>query len=176
MLHSFELARADVLSASGSAAHHSTHPMLVAASTSASFRKVRADHASETAEDYVEAVSDIVHRHGVCRVKDLASHMGVTHVTVSRVISRLQDEALVETEPHKPIRLTALGERLAAESRQRHEIVLAFLRALGVPELDAQRDTEGIEHHVGRATLERMAAFVRDRATASPQSSPTASS
>ncbi len=135
--------------------------------TSASFRKVRADHASETAQDYVEAVSDIVHRHGMCRVKDLASLMGVTHVTVSRVISRLQDEELVETEPHKPIRLTARGERLAAESRRRHEIVLAFLRALGVPETDAQRDTEGIEHHVGEATLSRMRAFVERNTPAS---------
>lgn len=135
----------------------------VSPSAPASFRKVRADHASETAEDYVEAVSDILHRHGTCRVKDLAAHMGVTHVTVSRVIARLQEEALVETEPHRPIRLTARGERLAAESRRRHEIVLAFLLAIGVPEVDAQRDTEGIEHHVGEATLHRMAVFVKDK-------------
>ena len=59
------------------------------------FRKVRADHAAETAQDYVEAVSDIVHRHGVCRVKDLAGHMGVSHVTVSRIVTRLLDEQLV---------------------------------------------------------------------------------
>src|SRR3954468_15244635 len=88
-----------------------------------SFRKVRTDHATETAEDYVEAVSDILHRQGECRVKDLVQHMGVTHVTVTRVISRLQDEQLVVTEPYRPIRLTAEGERLAAASRRRHEIV-----------------------------------------------------
>jgi DtxR family manganese transport transcriptional regulator len=76
------------------------------------------------------------------------------------VISRLQDEHLVVTEPYRPIRLTAEGERLAAASRRRHEIVFAFLRALGVPEHDAQRDTEGIEHHVGQATLDRMSAFL----------------
>src|SRR5438552_9911198 len=128
-----------------------------------SFSKVRSDHASETAEDYVEAVSDILHRQGECRVKDLAQHMGVTHVTVSRVITRLHDLDLVETEPYRPIRLTAQGERLAARARQRHQIVLDFLLALGVPEIDARRDTEGLEHHVGQATLERMAAFVQQR-------------
>jgi DtxR family manganese transport transcriptional regulator len=142
-----------------------------AAPASASFRKVRADHAMETAEDYVEAVSDILHRVGECRVKDLAAHMGVSHVTVTRVISRLCDENLVETEPYRPIRLTAQGQRLAAESRRRHEIVLAFLRAMGVPEVDAQRDTEGIEHHVGEATLERMHAFVQ-RNLISPTTTP----
>jgi DtxR family transcriptional regulator, manganese transport regulator len=127
------------------------------------FVKVRSDHAMETAEDYVEAVSDIVHRTGECRVKDLADHMGVSHVTVTRIVQRLQDEGLVETEPYRPVRLTGAGERLAAASRQRHETVLAFLLALGVPDEDARRDTEGIEHHVGEATLTAMRRFIERR-------------
>ncbi len=61
------------------------------------FRKVRADHAAETTQDYVEAVSDIVHRQGTCRVKDLAKHMGVSHVTVSRIVARLLVEHFVDT-------------------------------------------------------------------------------
>ncbi|MHC4107222.1 MAG: manganese-binding transcriptional regulator MntR [Planctomycetota bacterium] len=130
------------------------------ASASTSFEKVRADHAKETAQDYVEAVAEIAFRAGECRVKDLSRLLGVSHVTVSRVISRLQDEGLVTTEPYRPIRLTARGQRLAAESRKRHQIVLAFLRKLGVPESEALRDAEGIEHHVGDATLRRMARFV----------------
>ncbi len=129
-------------------------------SPSLTFRKVRADHATETAEDYVEAVSDILHRHGECRVRDLALHMGVSHVTVTRVIARLHDENLVDTEPYRPIRLTPEGERLAAAARRRHETVLAFLHALGVPESEARRDTEGIEHHVGDATLRCMERFL----------------
>ena len=128
-----------------------------------SFRKVRADHASETAQDYVEAVSDIVHRKGLCRVKHLVEHMGVSHVTVSRIISRLRDEQYVETEHHRPIRLTAKGQRLAAESRRRHEVVLQFLLALGVPEAEAGSDAEGIEHHVGSATLEHMEQFLQQQ-------------
>ncbi|MHC4414435.1 MAG: manganese-binding transcriptional regulator MntR [Planctomycetota bacterium] len=125
------------------------------------FRKVRADHATETAQDYVEAVSDIVHRQGECRVKDLAEHMGVSHVTVSRIVARLLEENFVDTKPYRPIRLTAEGERLAAESRRRHEIVFRFLVTLGVPEPEAGPDAEGIEHHVGEVTLRRMAEFVR---------------
>lgn len=130
--------------------------------SSNAFEKVRADHAAETAQDYVEAVSDILHRQGECRVKDLAEHLGVTHVTVSRIIARLHEEELVETEPYRPIRLTAKGERLAALTRQRHETVLAFLRAIGVPEAEAQRDAEGIEHHVGEATLAAMKSFLEE--------------
>lgn len=124
------------------------------------FNKVRSDHASESAEDYVEAVSDIVHKHGECRVQQLADLMGVSHVTVSRAIARLQQQRLVITEPYKPIRLTAKGEQLAAESRRRHEIVLLFLQTLGVPEPDSHRDAEGIEHHVGKATLKCMQQYI----------------
>jgi DtxR family transcriptional regulator, manganese transport regulator len=144
-------------------------PVRSPAPLAAPFLKVRADHALETAQDYVEAVSDIVHRRGECRVKDLALHLGVTHVTVSRIIARLQTEDLVDTEPYRPIRLTAKGERLAAMTRQRHEVVIAFLRALGVPETDAQRDAEGIEHHVGEATLLAMQTFLQtNRAAEEP--------
>jgi DtxR family manganese transport transcriptional regulator len=128
------------------------------------FAKTRADHAGETAEDYVEAVSDILHGKGECRVRDLARLMGVSHVTVTRIIARLQEENLVETEPYRPIRLTPRGLRLAAESRRRHGIVLEFLRALGVPLADAERDAEGIEHHVGEKTLEAMKRFSRGAA------------
>lgn len=127
-----------------------------------SFVKVRADHATETAEDYVEAVSDIVSRRGECRVKDLVGVMGVSHVTVTRIVSRLQERNLLSTEPYRPIHLTRAGRRLAAASRRRHAIVYDFLRAIGVPENDAQRDSEGIEHHVGAITFARMAAFVAD--------------
>ncbi len=128
-----------------------------------SFAKVRADHSTETAEDYVEGISDIIHRQGECRVKDLATHMGVSHVTVVRTITRLAKEGLVMSEPYRPIRLTGEGEQLAAHSRQRHEIVLSFLLALGVRSLEAARDAEGMEHHVSPNTLERMKAFIAER-------------
>ncbi len=134
---------------------------------------MRADHAAETAQDYVEAVSDIVHRQGVCRVKDLAEHMGVSHVTVSRIIARLLDEQLVETEPYRPIRLTAKGERLAAESRRRHDVVFRFLVALGVPDAEASSDAEGIEHHVGPATLQCMERFLAGQDTHEPSEETT---
>ncbi len=133
--------------------HHQPAP------TNQTFRKVRTDHATETAQDYVEAVSDIVHNKGECRVKDLSELLGVSHVTVSRAVARFQRQRLITTEPYRPIRLTAKGEHLAAESRWRHQIVFKFLVALGVPEPEAGPDAEGIEHHVSEATLQRMQSF-----------------
>ncbi|USN98944.1 MAG: manganese-binding transcriptional regulator MntR [Phycisphaeraceae bacterium] len=119
-------------------------------------RRTRDDHSTETAEDYVEAAADLIDAAGVCRVTDLAARFGVSHVTVTRIVSRLEKEGLVTTEPRKPIELTAKGRRLAKRCRDRHEIVYRFLRAIGVCERTASIDSEGIEHHVSPETLDRL--------------------
>lgn len=116
-------------------------------------RRTRRDHATETAEDYVEAIAEILDASGTCRVVDLAERFDVTHVTVTRIVSRLQKEGFVETEPYRPIELTESGRRLARKSQQRHEVVYQFLRSIGVPDPIAAIDAEGIEHHVSPETL-----------------------
>lgn len=125
-------------------------------------QRTRSDHASETAEDYVEAVADLVDERGTCRVRDLAERFGVSHVTVVRTVSRLVAEGLLSTEPYQPIALTAKGRRLAHACRERHEVVYRFLIAIGVPPKIAAVDTEGIEHHVSKATLARFQAIAEE--------------
>jgi DtxR family transcriptional regulator, manganese transport regulator len=124
--------------------------------TSARFRRTRAAHQDETAEDYVEAVAQIEAARGQARVRDLAEMMGVSHVTVTRIVARLVDAGYLATEPYRPITLTAQGRKMAARVRQRHEVVLSFLKAIGVPERQAEIDAEGIEHHVSDATIRAM--------------------
>ncbi len=126
-------------------------------------KRTRSDHASETAEDYVEAIADILTRQEKCRVKDLASRFAVSHVTVNRIVDRLQKSGLLVTEPYQPITLTPKGARLAAKCRQRHEIVYRFLLALGIDEATAAIDAEGIEHHVSPATLKRFKSFADEQ-------------
>ncbi len=124
------------------------------------FSKTRRDHASETAEDYVEAIGEILEEQDACRVKDLASRMAVSHVTVTRILQRLAHEELVIKEPYGPVSLTTQGRRLARASKRRHELLLKFLLSLGVPKADAIRDTEGMEHHVSESTLKAMKDFL----------------
>ena len=121
-------------------------------------RQTRHEHAMETAQDYVEAIADLTAAHGEARAVDLARRLGISHVTVIRTVARLQRDGYVSAKPYRSIFLTEKGSRLAEESRERHEVVLEFLRALGVPERTAQTDAEGIEHHVSPETL---AAFKR---------------
>ena len=125
------------------------------------FSQTRSRHASETAEDYVEAVMDLVEEKGECRVLDLARYFNVSHVTVSRIVKRLQEEDLLNSKPYKPVELTAKGSKLAKRVKERHLIVIAFLIKLGVDKVNADIDSEGIEHHVGSKTLAAMKKFLK---------------
>lgn len=120
--------------------------------------RARRDRAQELAQDYVEMIAELIDKTGEARVTELARGLGVTHVTANRAIKRLQRRGLVTSQPYRSIFLTGDGRRLAKESRDRHDLVVRFLRALGVPAGVAESDAEGIEHHVSRETL---AAFVR---------------
>ncbi len=118
-----------------------------------SLQQTRREHATETAEDYVEAIAHLSASMGEARVVDLARQLGVTHTTVNRTITRLVRDGYVSTQPYRAIFLTESGRKLAEECRMRHETVAAFLRTIGVPERVAELDAEGIEHHVSPETL-----------------------
>lgn len=122
---------------------------------------VRRNHATELAEDYVEAIADLIQRQGRCRLVEVAKHFAVSHVTANRAVARLKRLGLVASEPYGPITLTAEGARLAARSKHRHAIVLSFLVSLGVSPTNAVLDAEGIEHHVSDETLRCMETFVK---------------
>ena len=117
------------------------------------FDRTRHDHASETAEDYVEAIAALIAQKEVCRGADLAKHFGVTGPTVNSVIRRLVREGLVESKPYRSIFLTEQGKLLADYCKKRHEIVYNFLIKIGVNEEVAKNDAEGLEHHVSAETL-----------------------
>ena len=115
--------------------------------------QTRREHANEIAEDYAEAIADLIAEIGEARVVDLAKRLGVTHVTVNRTIVRLQKAGFVTSQPYRAIFLTDRGRHLAAACKARHQVVSAFLCSLGIPEHIAERDAEGIEHHVSPDTL-----------------------
>ena len=78
-------------------------------------------------------IAELIDKTGEARLTDLARGLGVTHVTANRTIKRLQRKGLVTSQPYRSIFLTTDGRSLAKESRDRHETVVRFLMALGVP-------------------------------------------
>lgn len=118
--------------------------------------QIRADHSSEVAEDYVEAIHNILAKSGECRAVDLRRQFEVSHVTVKRTLERLERDGLVVTTHRGPVALTQAGKNLAKASAERHAIVIQHLLSLGVSPATAAVDAEGIEHHVSAETLAAM--------------------
>lgn len=131
------------------------------------FARVRASHGTEVQEDYVELIADLLAEQGEARAIDLAKRLGVTAATVANTLGRLKRDDLVEMKPYRSIFLTERGAAMAARSRERHDLVVRFLLALGVSPETAESDAEGLEHHLSPETLTAMADFAAAREPAS---------
>ncbi|HHL7793685.1 TPA: manganese-binding transcriptional regulator MntR [Citrobacter freundii] len=131
------------------------------------FRQVREAHRRELIDDYVELISDLIIEVGEARQVDMAARLGVSQPTVAKMLKRLASVGLIEMIPWRGVFLTTEGERLAQESRERHQIVENFLLMLGISAEIARRDAEGMEHHVSKETLEAFSRFTQQQGTGS---------
>lgn len=124
------------------------------------FDQARKAQAQALLEDYTELIDDLMAAVGEARVTEIAAHMGVTHPTATKAVARLKREGLAISRPYRGVFLTGAGKAMAERARERHRMVVAVLRALGVPAEVAETDAEGIEHHVSDKTLRAFARFL----------------
>ena len=124
-----------------------------------SFRKVRNAHRTENTEDYLELVAELLNSKGEARIVDIAENLGIAQATANKTIQRLHSQGYIKREPYRSIFLTYKGQKIASESKKRHNIVYNFLRNLGLDKNTASEDAEGIEHHVSEKTLRKMDNF-----------------
>src|SRR3974390_1701794 len=109
---------------------------------SASFREARQARKQELLEDYVELIDDLILAQGQARQVEIAHRLGVSQPTVAKMLKRLSDEGLAVQQPYRSVALTETGRGLAAQARNRHRVVEAFLLSLGVSSETARRDAE----------------------------------
>ena len=125
------------------------------------FKRARQARETEIVEDYVELIADLIDEQGEARSVDVAKRLGVTGATVNKMIARLKQMNLVNTEPYRSVFLTDAGRKMAEASRARHHTVVALLRAVGVDEATAWADAEGMEHRCSLETLTAFSEFVK---------------
>ena len=128
-----------------------------------SFLKVRNAHKTENTEDYLELIADLLNNYGEARIVDIANRLDVAQATANKTIKRLQLQGYIKKEPYRSIFLTLKGQKIASQSRKRHNIVYNFLLNLGLDQKNAAADAEGIEHHVSEKTLNKMEKFNRSK-------------
>jgi len=141
----------------------STRPLQNPDAQAEAFASVRQAHLMESTEDYVELIDDLIRLQGEARLVAVAERLGISQPSASKTITRLQREGYVTSEPYRSIFLTDKGKSLADAARERHDVVYRFLRCIGVSEAVAKIDSEGVEHHVSRETLDAFRQIILER-------------
>ena len=91
-----------------------------------SFSKVRNAHKTENTEDYLELIAELLNSKGEARIVDIAESLGIAQATANKTIQRLQTQGFIKREPYRSIFLTFKGQKIASESKKRHNICLLY--------------------------------------------------
>jgi len=127
---------------------------------------IKAVHQSEKSsysprmEDYLEVISELVELKGYATTLDISRYMNVSAPSVTKMLQRLEENKLLEYEKYHGINLTKKGMQVAFEIRKNHGILLEFFEILGVSHDTANKDTEGIEHHLDPKTIKQLRKFI----------------
>ncbi len=116
---------------------------------------------SESTEDHLERIQDLVDRNGYARVSDLALELELSRSTVSNMVRRLAKRGFVNYTRYRGFTLTASGGAVAAHIKDRHRTLTALLNLLGIEPSTIEEEVEDIEHHLKPQTLSALSDLVR---------------
>ena len=116
---------------------------------------------SESAEDYLERIYELIEDKGYARVVEIARSLRIRQASVTRMVQKLDEQGFVRYEKYRGLVLTSKGKGVARAVHRRHRVLEEFFELLGVNGGTAQRDLEGIEHHLSPASVERIEELVR---------------
>jgi Mn-dependent DtxR family transcriptional regulator len=120
---------------------------------------------SQSAEDYLERIHELIEEKGYARVVDIASSLEVREASVTSMVQKLGESGYLKYEKYRGLVLTDKGREVAQRIQDRHETLSRFFTLFGLSAETQQQDIEGIEHHLSPATvevLEDLAQFFED--------------
>ena len=118
---------------------------------------------TQSREDYLETIYELIEANAVARVKDIAAKLNVRKPSVHCAINELKKHGLVEQEAYGYVTLTEAGTVEAQKVVRRHEILREFLLLLGVPPEVAERDACAMEHILSPATYDAVERFSAEK-------------
>lgn len=116
---------------------------------------------TESAEDYLECIANLVGRNGYASVSDVADELQLVRPSVSLMIKRLADLGLLERKAYRGFVLTGAGQAIAESIQARHTMLEELFVAMGLDPLRFRADIEGIEHHLSDAVFRRFGELVK---------------
>lgn len=135
-----------------------------ASSTQTRRTKLSAHHRegiTESAEDYLECISNLMQERGFASVSDVAESLGLVRPSVSIMIKRLSELGYLKRKPYRGFVLTPEGEKIARAIQVRHQTLTELFLLLALDPDKHLDDIEGMEHHISDATLSRFKKLIR---------------
>ncbi|HWI55578.1 MAG TPA: iron dependent repressor, metal binding and dimerization domain protein [Bacillota bacterium] len=108
---------------------------------------------SESTEDHLERIQELVDRTGDARVTDIAAALGLSRSAVSNMVRRLAARGFVHYAPYGRITLTPAGRQVAQHIKARHQTLTELLELLGLDAGTVHQEVERIEHYLQPQTL-----------------------
>ena len=115
---------------------------------------------SESTEDHLERIQELVDRKGHARVSDIAASLGLSRSAVSNMVRRLARRGFVNYERYRGFSLTEEGRAVARHIKVRHEVLTELLELMGLGRETVDQEVEAVEHHLRPETLRIFAKLV----------------
>lgn len=115
---------------------------------------------SESTEDHLERIQELVDRKGYARVADIAASLRLSRSAVSNMVRRLAARGFVNYEKYRGFSLTAQGRTVARHIRVRHQTLTNLFQLLGLSPETVAQEVEVIEHHLKPQTLRVLSKLV----------------
>lgn len=112
---------------------------------------------SQSAEDYLERIHELIEEKGYARAVDIASSLKVKQASVTSMVQKLSESGYLKYEKYRGLVLTDKGRSVATLIQKRHETLSRFFSLFGLDEETQRQDIEGIEHHLSPDTVETLA-------------------
>ena len=112
---------------------------------------------SQSAEDYLERIHELIESKGNAHVADIAQSLNVGQPSVTSMVQKLADDGYLRYEKYRSLTLTDEGRVVAEKIRNRHAVLASFFTLFDLDDDTQARDIEGIEHHLSSDTLNTLA-------------------
>ena len=109
---------------------------------------------SQSAEDYLERIHELIEQKGYARVVDIASSLKVKQASVTSMVQKLAEAGYLQYEKYRGLVMTDKGREVARKIQNRHITLSRFFSLFGLDAETQRQDIEGIEHHLSPATVE----------------------
>lgn len=111
-------------------------------------------------EDYLEVIYELVQSKGYATTVDISQYLNVSSPSVTKMVQRLDEGEMLVYEKYRGIKLTDKGISIAIGIRNRHGLLADFFKIIGVDEETANKDAEGLEHHLHPESIKKIEKWV----------------